>query len=181
MFKMRVMGVGNICRSHIKKKTSLAQSAQAWMHAHASTLWPTTMVFSALNQWLDKNFAADEDEILLGDGLLRSLDQVEAIIKLCRERGITSIVIVEIETSEKELFGREASREKRVGDLPLAERLQDHHDHGVPALREMLAQRAVPVQHFIVSGETMLKDATAFARSIGTIYKMKRRLSRKAA
>lgn len=181
MYETQVMGVGDICRSHISRKTPLAESAQQWMGEHGSTLWPTATLFSALGQWLRENLVAEDNKFLIGDGLLRHPDQVDYIIELCRIHGFSSIVIIEIETPESDLYSREKERPRRPGDHPLPDRLRDHKELEVPALRAMLKQDAIPVQHLVVSGAAMLADRTPFARSIGTLYKMKSRFSRKKA
>lgn len=114
---------------------------------------------------------ADTDEFIIGDGLLRIVDQVDEIRTLCANFGIRDIVVIQIRTDDEECIKREKGREPRPGDVPVVERLNDFHTHSVPALYAMTSQKGVA--HYIISGNSMELDASRFAGGLAAILGMK--------
>lgn len=183
MFKVRIIGVGDICREHITQKSSIAQAALEYMEKNGTTLWPTNMLFMAINDWLMRNLT-DEDEVLIGDGVLRKEDQVPEIVNLCRVNGVNRIYAVHVHTPDEECIRRSNSnlRPTRIGDLPIEDRLRDYHEHSMPALQRLLESKLklsetiddlVRAEYTVVRGHKMLEDAPRFASALATILGMK--------
>lgn len=181
MFKVRIIGVGDICREHITQNSSIAQAALEYMEKNGTTLWPTNMLFMAINDWLMRNLT-DEDQVLIGDGVLRKEDQVPEIVNLCKGNGVNRIYAVHVHTPDEECVRRSGLRPPRVGDLPIAERLRDYHEHSMPALQRLLESKLmlsetmddlVRAEYTVVRGHKMLEDAPRFAGALATILGVK--------
>lgn len=170
-FKATFVGSGECCRDEAKQKTQAWRRAKQHMESTGSTLWPTSELFPVLEKKL-RSMKPLEDDIFL-DGCLRATDQVEKVVALMPKFGITRIVIIWVNTSDATCREREAIRPPRVGDQPVDVRLQDWHEHGVAAMHEILrAVGTINVSCIEFSGESMLKDKWAFAKSLHLAHKI---------
>ncbi len=129
------VGAGDLCRSEKEKNSELWDKALRWMKDKRSTLWPTEMLWEAVEPWFEEN--ALKHKHVFTDGILRKMDQVPRIIKLYRDYGFNKLVLIEVRTPSEECADRAATR-RREDDGDIHQRLADYEIETVPATHSLM-------------------------------------------
>lgn len=173
------IGTGDICRKEKEVQSSLWQEADASMKATKSTLWPTEMLMQAIGDEFSRSVRKGA---VIFDGFLRHADQNEHLVRLVQSHCISEVVVIDVHTSDKVCIKRSVER-RRPDDEDIHRRLQDFHDHAVPALHALMASAHIlPVQRLIFKGDLGETDKGEYRRSfiegIGKMFQLKTRHSR---
>lgn len=170
-YQVITLGTGNICREEKARNTALYKEAKLHMDHTRSTLWPTELIVRAVEEKFSR--AVRRGTVAL-DGFLRDPEQGPHLVRMMQGFSLRQIIIIDVDATDDTCIIRAAERD-RDDDKDIHERLQDFHDHTVPAIHQFLASaHIIPVQRVIYDGNIEGYEAMdRFVEGLGFLYPLR--------